>query len=165
MKTSIVMPLIDENSTPAIERRVSFDAVEIREYNRILTDNPATSNGPPIGLGWVYFPEDTITLDLDTYESYQCDLRRSRRELTIPSVVREEILLSEGYTRSEIAKVVRETRKIRERRNISFHHQKYDKIDERVEELKRAIKSTPMICTKGGGTLARAHRDSISLYR
>jgi hypothetical protein len=134
----------EDNTSPhpmtSLARRISFDVVEIREYKRILSDNPATSSGPPVGLGWDYSPEDTIILDLETYESYQCDARRSKRELAIPSEVRHEMLLDEGYSRQEIAKVVREIRKIRERRNISFHHKKYDPIAERVETVKRGVK-------------------------
>lgn len=121
-------------------RHVSFNAVEIREYNRILSDNPATSSGPPIGIGWIFLPEDTIILDVDTYESFRdSDGRRCKRELVMPSVVRQEMLREEGYSREEIAKVCRETRKIRERRNISFHHMKYDPIAERVETFRRVL--------------------------
>jgi hypothetical protein len=128
------------HSMRSLERKISFDVVEIREYKRILSDNPATSSGPPVGLGWEYYPEDTIILDIDTYESYQCGARRSKPQLVIPSEVRYEMLLDEGYSSKEIAKVVRETRKIQERRNISFHHKKYDSIAERVETLKRGVK-------------------------
>lgn len=124
----------------SLTRRISFDVVEIREYNRILSDNPATTNGPPVGLGWEYSPEDTVRIDLETYESYQSNARRSKRQLAIPSEVRQEMLLAEGYSFGEIAKTVREIRKIRERRNISFHHMKYDPIAERVETLKRGVK-------------------------
>ena len=121
-------------------RKISFDCVEIREYNRILSDNPATTNGPPVGLGWNYSPEDTLRIDLETYESYQSNARRSKRQLAIPSQVRQEMLLEEGYSRGEIARTVREIRKIREQRNVSFHHIKYDPIAERVESLKRGVK-------------------------
>mmetsp|Transcript_16041 Transcript_16041/g.22758 ORF Transcript_16041/g.22758 Transcript_16041/m.22758 type:complete len:171 (+) Transcript_16041:83-595(+) len=122
------------------KRRISFNIVEIREYNRILSDNPATTNGPPVGLGWNYSPEDTLRIDLETYESFQCNARRSKRQLAIPSQVRQEMLLEEGYSRGEIARTVREIRKIREQRNVSFHHIKYDPIAEKVESLKRGVK-------------------------
>ena len=129
----------NENNPNGMKRRISFDHVEIREYNRILCDNPATTVGPPVGLGWKYSEEDTITIDLDKYESIQSDARRNKRQLVIPSEVRQEMLLEEGYSRWEIASTVREIRKIRERRNISYHHMKYDPIAERMESIKRGV--------------------------
>lgn len=144
-------------------RRISFDVVEIREYNRILSDNPATSKGPPVGLGWNYSPDETIKIDLETYESYQCNARRSKRELAIPSQVREEMLLEEGYSRLEIAKTVREVRKIREKRNVSFHHIKYDPIAERVESLKRGVKG--FIPGKGNIPGMKSKRPSVQLVQ
>merc|ERR1712238_242161 len=33
---------------------VSFKAVEIREYDRAIGDNPSCSSGPPIALDWNY---------------------------------------------------------------------------------------------------------------
>lgn len=131
---------LSSSDPTGLTRRISFDVVEIREYNRILSDNPATTSGPPVGLGWKYSPDETIKIDLETYESYQCNARRSKRELAIPSYVREEMLLEEGYSRGEIAKTVRQIRKIREKRNVSFHHIKYDPIAERVESIKRGVK-------------------------
>jgi hypothetical protein len=156
--------------TKGLVRRISFDVVEIREYNRILADHPATSNGPPIGLGWNYSPEDTLIIDLETYESYQSDTRRSKRQLVIPSEVRQDMLLAEGYSPSQIAKTVREIRKIRERRNISFHHMKYDPIAERVETLKRGMKSGICVVPRIPGSpgkskskLGMTHKDSMIL--
>ena len=96
--------ILEKCSEEGLVRRISFDVVEIREYNRILADHPATSNGPPIGLGWNYSPEDTLIIDLETYESYQSDTRRSKRQLVIPSEMRQDMLLAEGYSPSQIAK-------------------------------------------------------------
>ena len=159
--------ILEKCSEEGLVRRISFDVVEIREYNRILADHPATSNGPPIGLGWNYSPEDTLIIDLETYESYQSDTRRSKRQLVIPSEVRQDMLLAEGYSPSQIAKTVREIRKIRERRNISFHHMKYDPIAERIETLKRGMKRVvpriPGSPGKSKSKLGMTHKDSMIL--
>lgn len=46
----------DPATTPSQRRKgkVSFQGVAIREYNRILGDNPASDDGPPLGLDWEY---------------------------------------------------------------------------------------------------------------
>ena len=49
-------------------KSVRYDTVEFREYPIILCDNPSTSSGPPIGLGWAYDPKDTIRTEINAYE-------------------------------------------------------------------------------------------------
>lgn len=50
-----------------LSRSVSFADVNIREYERILGDNPSCTSGPPISLGWGYSPEP-IKLSVDDFE-------------------------------------------------------------------------------------------------
>lgn len=52
-------------------KSVRYDTVEFREYPIILCDNPSTSSGPPIGLGWTFDPKDTIRTEVNAYESYR----------------------------------------------------------------------------------------------
>mmetsp|Transcript_34497 Transcript_34497/g.83484 ORF Transcript_34497/g.83484 Transcript_34497/m.83484 type:complete len:236 (+) Transcript_34497:38-745(+) len=122
------------------QTHVRFDIVEFREYPRALSDNPSTSSGPPIGIGWRYDPNDTIVLDLDSYECDRVDNRRTKRELAIPANIREDMLREAGYSRNEITKVVRQARKDKERRHVSFHQQKFDPILERVEIVKHGVR-------------------------
>ena len=49
------------------KRRVNFDAIMIREYDRTLGDNPATTHGPPLTLDWEY--EDVASIKVDEYEA------------------------------------------------------------------------------------------------
>ena len=49
------------------KKRVDFDNVTVREYKRVIGDNPAVSSGVPIGLGWEY--STYLDLDVDIYES------------------------------------------------------------------------------------------------
>ena len=37
------------------ESRVRFHGVAIREFARSLGDNPATDDGPPLGLSWEFW--------------------------------------------------------------------------------------------------------------
>jgi hypothetical protein len=52
-------------------KSVRYDTVEFREYPIILCDNPSTSSGPPIGLGWAFDPKDTIRTEINAYEAYE----------------------------------------------------------------------------------------------
>ncbi|KAL7529518.1 hypothetical protein ACHAXR_003010 [Thalassiosira sp. AJA248-18] len=135
--------------TPTImettNKGVRFDLVEFREYRRALSDNP-TSSGPPIGIDWGYDPKDTIILDLDMYETDRDGYRRHKKELAIPSSFREEMLIDAGYSRYDIRLATRRARKDKERRNASFHQQKFDPLLERLESVKYGAKR--MISTK-----------------
>ena len=42
---------------------VSFKAVEIREYDRAIGDNPSCSSGPPISLDWNYSENPAVCIN------------------------------------------------------------------------------------------------------
>ena len=118
--------------------KVTFSTIEIRGYNMVLGDNPSCSRGPPIQLGWSYHVELPSTTSVDEYEGIyytqeeerQMSLlaegdekaskhpevskrhRRTKIEMLLPSAVREAILRSDGYSRKDIEKVVKEVQKI-----------------------------------------------------
>jgi hypothetical protein len=119
---------------------VRFNSVEFRQYVRVLSDNPSTSSGPPIGIGWKFIPEDTIQIDLDLYECGCEGLRRSGKELVLPRDLRENMLREVGYSRSDIINAIRSVQKAKARRNVSFHNQKYEPIVERVESVKYCVR-------------------------
>lgn len=135
---------------------VKFTMVEFREYSRVLSDHPATSSGAPIGIGWGYDPKDTTAVDLNLYERSREGLRRTKRQLVIPRDVRESMLREIGYSTKEILEAVRMVRKIKERRSVSFHQQKFDKVIERVETVKDIVR--PWNC------LRRSSIDSIDCF-
>ncbi len=144
---------------PVSENIVRFESVEFRQYVQVLSDNPATSSGPPIGLGWKFIPEETIKMDVDLYERGCQDLRlrRSRDELVIPRNLRENMLREAGYSRSDIVHAIRGVQKDKVRRNVSFHNQKYEPIVERVESLK--------CCVRGLSGRRRAKIGSVAMMR
>ena len=125
---------------PSSHQMVRFDTVEVREYERKMSDNPWTSSGPAIGIGWRYDPRDIVTVDLDEYESGRDGLRRTKPELAIPATVRERMLLEVGYSRHEISKAAKAARKEKGRRAASVQNQKFDPIIERVDSLKRGLR-------------------------
>ena len=77
---------IDRCLQPVLEpKQIRFGNVEFREYTRRLSDNPSTSSGAPIGIGWNFNPEDTISIELEVYEDDREGSRRTKRELAIPA--------------------------------------------------------------------------------
>lgn len=124
------------SSAPTI--KVRFDTVEFRQYPIILSDNPSTSFGPPIGIGWDYDTSETSTVDIDLYEE-ECERdghRRSRVELKVPSHTRVHMLKLAGYSRDEIADATKSVLKSKKQRRASLELT----ISERVDIMKHGIK-------------------------
>jgi hypothetical protein len=49
---------------PLPRRRVSFGAVEVRIYERVLGDSPCNGGGPLLSLGWCYANEEPQHVEL-----------------------------------------------------------------------------------------------------
>jgi len=58
----LALPKID-NGSAANPKSICFRGVAIREYSRILGDNPSADNGAPLGLDWDY--RDVRRVDSD----------------------------------------------------------------------------------------------------
>jgi hypothetical protein len=124
-------------------KSVRYDTVEFREYPIILCDNPSTSSGPPIGLGWAFDPKDTIRTEINAYEAYRDgdgetttqSTKRNKNELRIPPDIREDFLLQLGYSRSEIRSAVELSMKDKKRIQATV------KQDQRVEPIRKGIQS------------------------
>lgn len=127
-------------STDAATHDVRFDTVEFRHYHPVLGDNPSTSSGAPIGIGWSYNPKDTIMVDLEEYERAYEGLRRTKKELAIPSHVREAMLREAGYSRRDIKLAVDINRRVKAKRISSVQQQKIDPIRKWVETMKHGVR-------------------------
>lgn len=137
---STILEVTDSSSCASgTKMKLKFDKIEMREYERILCDNPSTA-GPPIGIGWRHYPEATVVVDLDSYESCREGTKRHKSELAIPPDVRKDMLRDAGFSRQEIADAVRRARKDKERRALSIQNQKYDPITEKVDTMKHCVK-------------------------
>ena len=110
---------------------VHFGTITIREYERSLADNPSVTDGPPIGLGWNYDPQQ-VNLALDAYEEHK-PTPRIKQEFLIPARVREEMLLHEwGHTLRDVRRATKESKEIRKHRERA---QRTSMASERVCEL------------------------------
>jgi hypothetical protein len=110
------------NRRPILASSVSFDKVQVREFQQVLSDNPPKDNGPSIGLGWNYTEKKDI--QVNKFESKRnSSLFRRRRNtvdaLFLSSSRRERIAKDLGYTNEEIQKNVRQVERCRIRRKKS----------------------------------------------
>jgi hypothetical protein len=81
----------ESNSIIIPRRRVQFGNITIRNYERVMDDNPSCSCGVPVGIGWKYRPEpEKYTIDI--FESIRKDCRREVTEMRIPPKVRQDLL-------------------------------------------------------------------------
>lgn len=113
--TSAVIPSSPEAELD--EKKVHFGSVQIRNYERVLGDNPACSCGSPTSLGWKYTAMDPIPLD--QYEGDRNPLR-GRRQLKMSPITRRNILHNIlGYTHEEIDAAEEKMKVIRRQREKS----------------------------------------------
>lgn len=118
---------------------VRFSTVAFREYKSVVSsDNPSTSIGPAIGLGWTYNPDEIV--DLHQYESTREGLRRNKHQLILPVHVRLDMLRDAGYSRQEIFVAEMNGRKDKRLRMASVKHQKYDNVIEKIDTVKWRVK-------------------------
>jgi hypothetical protein len=87
--------------------------IQVREYNRVLGDNPDVLFGPPISIGWDYTQKDA--LPMDEYENTKPSRKSSFR---MSSVTRRNLLLNVfEVPAEEIRAVEREVKKIQKQRS------------------------------------------------
>jgi len=116
---------------------VSFDTLEIRDYERILGDNPSCSCGPSITFGWRY--AETSVLPVDDYECRRLPRRRSY-QMVMPQPIREEMLLNSGHTRSEIMFAVRGNNLTKRGRQKTLNTLGLQKVQEITQSARRKFR-------------------------
>lgn len=157
------MAAASSENAPA-RRSVSFSTVCIREYERILGDNPSCSCGPSIGIGWNYDDEDEI-LTVNEWESWR-ETEREPERLVLSREEREELLLSLGYNQKVIAQAVREIVKVKNKRRQTITNLGASGVEELLETSVRKVKKL----RKGKGILSSLGRkkdkdeDDESIY-
>ena len=120
------------------KRRVNFDAIMIREYDRTLGDNPATTHGPPLTLDWEY--EDVASIKVDDYEAQRAP-RRITEQMMIPGTARENILLTQTpTTKQQIQSMVSQVRSSRHRRQSTVAMQDFEEWHEAFEFVSRRFR-------------------------
>jgi hypothetical protein len=92
-------------------KRVSFTALQVREYTICVGDHPCCQVGVPISLGWEYEDKGVIA-SLDDYELMRCP-RRHRVELRKTAEERRQMLVNAGAPEEELRKAQRQLQRAR----------------------------------------------------
>jgi len=154
---------------PASRNAVRFDTVEFRVYDLILSDHPATTSGPPLGIGWRYDPRNTLVADIETYEAHRDapESRRTKAELLIPAQIREDMLREFGYSRNEMRAVAKSIQKDQEQRRKAYiRQQKIDMISKSVGSARNGFKNNvPNFMNNVPSFKGIVKRDSRDLLR
>jgi hypothetical protein len=127
------------NDSPKKRLSVVFcDVLQVRQYERILDVHPSTSCGPSLGIGWSYVED---TLPMDWFKTGGC-----AEGFLLSRSVREIILSELGYSSRDVAKAVRQTLKIKNRRRTTVNNlQEYgsfapvQKVEYMIEKVQRRI--------------------------
>mmetsp|Transcript_28031 Transcript_28031/g.39402 ORF Transcript_28031/g.39402 Transcript_28031/m.39402 type:complete len:425 (-) Transcript_28031:372-1646(-) len=121
-----------------MKRNVSFQSIEIREYERAVGDHPCVSSGPPITIGWAH--TDGVEVPLDQYEESKPE-NRTKAEMMIPRRVRENILKTEAKaTTGELMKATKAVNITKNNRKKTAATTDVHHIHEATEFLNRRLK-------------------------
>ena len=127
-------------SHPTYDRVVSFGDVQVRYYERIISDTPTCRKGPSLGIGWNYRIGFESTVEeyeelQRIYVNEECLLSRNQREV---------ILKKWGYTDQDIAQSVRQNRRILNRRRQTMQNlgAGTTKVEEFIESIRRKVQKT-----------------------
>ena len=100
---------------------VQFDRVDIREYDTVLSNNPACRYGPSVELGWEYHQDQHHhNLAVSQYEKERQGKRRAKAsQYYLSEVQREATLERADFSKKDIMKATKEKNKARRQRDAS----------------------------------------------
>jgi hypothetical protein len=118
------------------KRKVRFSEVQVRYYERIVTDNPAVQSGPAIGIGWRFKSAGTVSIEY--WENAKSGSRKSA-ELVLPRHVREHMLREAGFSQKELAEMVRMSLRAKNQRKQTVNNLPAAGFEEAVEKATRGV--------------------------
>ncbi|KAG7359269.1 hypothetical protein IV203_015858 [Nitzschia inconspicua] len=89
---SVISSLSDTftGSSRAVDRKVSFGYVEVREYSRIPGDHPETAIGVPLAIDWAFKPKPILSVDRFDKERRSCS-----KPVRLGAITRKKLLMEE----------------------------------------------------------------------
>lgn len=140
------------------DTKVAFSTIEVRQYERILGDNPGVSSGPPLSIGWNYYEDSTICLPVDEFEYYHGSCG-DQSEMVLTRSERESILRDLGYHERDIAACIRKNYKLKKNRRQTVTNLPIMPVEEAVESAKKSLSRMLMLPKR------KERSSSMRLYR
>jgi len=135
------------------KKTIKFSNIQIREYERVVADNPSCTSGPPVGIGWKY--GRTHIVDVNSYEEIRPS-RRTTSRLILAREEREALLLNWGASFHDIVEAVRGNIKVKnQRRQTVVNIGKIERIEEAFEGATRKLKRALMLRRSTGDKVKR----------
>ena len=145
---------INVSARNANRSMVKFGMVEVRQYERVLSDTPCQL-GPSIGIGWLY--DEAQRISVEDWEKNRGDPRKPPQML-IPRCEREKILRELGYARKDLATSTRNNTRIRNQRRQTINNLNAQRMEEVIEMAKRKVKSIVRFGVRSGAVVIRKKR-------
>lgn len=143
----------DDNSA---NKEVRFGQVRIRDYERVIGDNPSVTCGAPISIGWKYVELEPFSVE--QFEEIRQGSRRNRSQMIMSREVRWKVLTTDWHvSRQEWAKAVRGVGRAKHRRRMTVVNLDKEEIELFFENCFRGTKKTFK-------KLLRNNRDKEALY-
>ena len=126
-------PATSANNKTRVKRNVSYGNVKVREYERIIGDNPGCSSGAPIGIGWNY--RSTEEADLDDHEPSPA--------VPLTSEERKTMLKYWSYSSGDIEESQHKVSRIQSQRDESNASlMRYQRLKQRALDFGHSLKTT-----------------------
>lgn len=114
---------------------VTFERIDIREYNVALSENPSCSEGPPIELGWKFHDKQSVLVE-DFEEIRRSQRRRRLPELLLSERERRRLLVEQGgYTQHQLKENVRVVEQLKRQRVLTYLFLPAMALDEAAEDM------------------------------
>mmetsp|Transcript_12156 Transcript_12156/g.19652 ORF Transcript_12156/g.19652 Transcript_12156/m.19652 type:complete len:429 (+) Transcript_12156:22-1308(+) len=134
-------------SNAKMRHNVSFHSVNVREYDRIVGDNPSCRSGPPLSLDWSYSKNTEKNLEEFELER-STDRVKNIRKLHVNKYKRKNLLSFHwGHSEEEFKEARKSTKKMQRQRSMTKMMLPLNKPQEAYISFKNFIKKK-----KGDGT-------------
>lgn len=147
IKSILKKPQSSDNkeSSPSDDKLVRFNHIHLREYERVVGDNPSCSSGAPIGIGWAH--TETKIMTIDYYQSHKV-VRRSQMQMVLSRTERQRLLLNWGASGPEVVDSIRANIRVKNQRRRTVNNLgTYDKIEEKLQNVSRKLKYALLLQT------------------
>lgn len=146
----------NDNSSSSANKEVRFGQVLIRDYERVVGDNPSVTCGAPISIGWKYVELEPFAVE--KFEEIRQGSRRNRFQMIMSREVRWKVLTTDwDVSRQDWAKAVRGVGRAKHRRRMTVVNLDKEEIELFFENCFRGTKKTFK-------KLLRKNPDKTALY-